>query len=244
MIRLVATTTLCLLASACTFFLDWDPDGLPCDADHLCANGYSCQVNKCVANGSVQKGDTCNRDEQCQEGLICPPGRFTCQTPCSNYFVPTSQCLSNEFCAPNRVSGTDQYVGACAPSECDKTADCRSGKTCVAITTSASACVEKCMVSFNSGVYVDSCTEVQTEKYCQPIGIAGQQVLACLDAATVGGNEGDPCTPIEQPCLPGLMCDVGFCRSFCSTGTGCSGTDLCCTRPLVDGSYQICLQGC
>ena len=64
---------LCWLVAGCSATLDWDPEGLRCDNQNPCTEGYSCRATECVSEHSLAKNETCTDDIQCDYQYICSP---------------------------------------------------------------------------------------------------------------------------------------------------------------------------
>ncbi len=242
---LALATLLIPLLSSCTLLLDWDPNEKPCDSQRRCLDGYSCLGTYCIADDSVAEGETCNQDAQCADDLACSPGPFVCRKPCSRYFEFTQNCDAGEFCMPyptTDANGAPKIGGACYASQCTSTAQCDSGEVCVKIHSSASACIPGCELRWTaSSLYADSCEpEPGKPQYCQPIGAQGGDMLVCLETSDTAQGVGDICSPVSQPCLPGLACISGVCKQHCnlSGGEPCPGS--CVKQQTSTAEYGIC----
>jgi hypothetical protein len=252
---------LLLLGASCSLALDWDPEGLPC-LNGECAKGYSCLVNKCVADNSLAVGETCNKDQQCDASLVCAPNLFTCRIPCSEtdgYKAP-AECPSGEYCLPvrtDRDGDVQQYVyaGVCVQSErCSSDPQCPdAGDACVKISSSAFACLDRCEITWVGGTdYTDSCgSSPRQPRYCTPVGQATAERLVCLDSRPTGGAQpkGAACEPVTQPCEPGFACVQGSCYRHCNSNPGsgiCDAGETCCAMlEALEGSrYGVCAVSC
>jgi hypothetical protein len=228
-----------LALAGCSFFLDWDEELLPCDAEHQCAAGFSCLGDGCVPDHSLIEGETCNRNVQCAVEFDCTPyPYYGCRTACrDSYFAPHQNCAAGDYCRPY-INGEGDRLGACVPSECTDEGDCDDGLDCIPVVTGASACLAGCEISWGGGAYSDNCGSTPLDPmYCQPIGKDDR--LVCLDATNPQGVD-DPCQPIEQPCARGFVCEpsLDVCKLYCNHAGVASCGD--CT-PVLDGDdYGFC----
>ena len=254
----------CGLLAACTFLMDWDPEGLKCSDTDACDVGYSCLGDVCKADRTLTVGETCIHPQQCTGDLVCSSlPYFACRRPCSAYFGYEG-CGADEYCRPYLAETRDPSTrvpdGSCVKSECSDTSPCSTGKTCVRIHTGASACLTGCEITWKAGLYQDSCgSSAAQQQYCQPVGIATApkaQRLACLDlivSQSTVQDEGQGCSPVLQPCKEGLACvsagtsGQGKCFKYCDPSvTECPGpnglTGSCVAKPVEDGTtYGICI---
>ncbi|MCK5688571.1 hypothetical protein KAI87_04830, partial [Myxococcota bacterium] len=190
---------------------------------------------------SLNEGDTCNDDFQCDGLLICGSNPFVCRKPCFDYFIDTIDCSFGEICkaSPSRDGA---WVGACIPSECAIDDDCpNAGEVCIKATESAGACLIGCEVSWSGGYYDDDCGMQSNQIfYCQPLGNV-KDALVCLDTSTDAGEEGDFCKAIDAPCRKGLACVEGMCRRYCDSENPVCGDVLACIgEPIDSGTIHIC----
>jgi hypothetical protein len=251
----MAMATLC----GCSLVLDWAPDGLPCDTEKKCADGFSCLVNRCVAEGSLAVGDTCSASAQCEDypTNICGSNPFTCRKRCQdNYLSNTAGiCLTGEYCRPEAERDKPTtWTGTCVASECTGNDQCRdrtpasNSKACVAVSPSANSCLQTCSVAVSGGVYSDTCGSSNNQVYCQPVGPKASQSLVCLSRLdnNVTGlpNTGDPCRLVDTPCRPGAACtgDSGtFCRIYCDVGANdLSNGNAYCPQPGSPSPAPYC----
>lgn len=232
---------------ACSLLLEWDISEQRCGEDQACLDGYSCLGNTCISDSSVAEHETCVRDQQCAEGLICTPQpRYVCRKPCDDFFVPSANCGADMYCrpSPSPVDGTPR--GSCVKSECTEDADCDSALICVAITDYAGACLRPCSYAVStSGAYSDQCRE--PDDYCQPLGLSGAQRVVCLQHSEVTqSNYGVPCDYARNTCGVGAACIDGQCRPFCDAETGhpcCAGTicpAYCLTTETETATFAYC----
>ena len=225
--------------SACALMLDWDPEGLPCEDNQICADGYSCLVNSCILENSIAKGETCNRNIQCAGELVC--ANFTCASPCTKYYESSAECPLGEYCMEH-VDENGNFAGHCQASAlCTVGEPCQEGRMCIEITTGSNACLLGCEISWSGEVYSDSCGGSQgVIKYCQPLGKRDQ--LVCRDTSVPGQEVGQPCDLVENTCSRGLACVNGICKRYCNLelpGNIC-GSEQCCDQ----GTYGVCDATC
>ncbi len=258
---IIATAFGVTLVAGCALFLDWDPEGLPCDDEKKCSEGYTCLVTQCIADNSLSERDTCTNDEQCRDDLVCGNTPFYCRQPCYDFFR-RGACEIREFCRPEHREGDSVWKGTCFESECKSTSDCarlyrNQGRACVRITGSANACLFLCepQVDPNTGVYSDNCGSTPSAlKYCEVIG--EDHVPVCLDQVGQPQGVNEICAPVasvsHNACARGLSCvpDLAVCSPYCnSTTDDCSTapTDalLCCdyTTP-ANWNYGLCQSTC
>jgi hypothetical protein len=251
---------------ACSLYLDWDREGLPCDTDKKCYEGYSCLVNRCVLERSLPLGETCSEDIQCDgEDSVCGSNPFTCRTSCSAFYKSTSTCDTNLYCRPDRTAETQTapWEGTCFPSECSRDEDCGNDRQCVPIELDAGACLQACEYQRDStsGAYTDTCAiTAQTVTYCQPLGLQAKERLVCLELVgdDNGNEENGLCEPVVSPCkqldgvgvATGLVCVNGQCRKLCDSASKavvCTAPNLECCPVEGDGGgpvYSVCKQTC
>jgi hypothetical protein len=251
-------TGLSLIAlSGCSQILDWSPEGLPCDAENKCGDGFSCLGKRCVADGSLAIRASCNSSVQC-EGYptnICGSQPYSaCRKRClDNYLASVAGiCNTGEYCRPEpERERPTQWTGTCVESECSTTAQCRNhngaSDVCVAVSPSANACWQTCTVSVSAGVYSDTCGTTDGLDYCQPIGPKDNQSLVCLSRLDndLSGlpNPGDDCAPVRKPCRPGAACvgDAGaVCRIYCDVTVNVDGINRYCPSAGLNPPQYCC----
>jgi hypothetical protein len=255
----------------CSASLDWEAEGLRCDTDNPCLEGYSCRATECVTQHSLAKNQTCTDDNQCDFQYICSPEKkLICTTKCS-YFYTSDDCPyvgadgRGDFCMP--VSDTS-IRGVCMPGDvCNSGEDCQCngdnctnlGDTCVEVSDSTRVCQVGCEVMWGLAgpdAYTDTCAPTAGEPtYCQPVGAIGKQKLVCLDATTAQ-DDGDTCTVGSQPCNRGSLCVNDRCNGYCNrawnpesdlsgSNPGCSETEFCCALGLTsDDTLGYCSESC
>ncbi|MBU49846.1 MAG: hypothetical protein CL920_18890 [Deltaproteobacteria bacterium] len=114
--------------------LQCDPDkSNTCPAGRLCLT-LSTGEGICVEGTSVKKGETCDTQKICEQGLICvlsSPPTGTCYQRCT---IDKTTCPTGEFCYLAHSQN-----GACIPGSagskkageaCTKTTECEVGTTC------------------------------------------------------------------------------------------------------------------
>lgn len=161
---MVLQRRLSVLLAACSVAgcLSGNSGDPPCSGDQ-CPQGRSCLINKCIPNGSLGSGDTCDADEQCSSGLACAPNLFVCLPPCPLADADTTAgCKSGHYCAPlpelsSTQSGATQYATFCASSQCTSDQDCGAGNTCVLMASHVGACETGCEITWVGFTYADNC---------------------------------------------------------------------------------------
>jgi hypothetical protein len=238
-----------LLCDGCSLALDWDMNLLPCDRQRECLEGYSCLGSVCVADKSITADDTCSLDQQCEGDLVCSPRpHFACRTPCNAFYEPTGDCGAGEYCRPYDSGGSSiDPRGACVLSDCTTNTDCDPDQACVKITSSASACIKRCTITWNGDAYGDNCSlNPSTPEYCQPVGAQGEQKLVCLPTQNTAQVEGGLCSAVDEPCRRGLACVSLQCKIYCKPeedggdGEQCSGSQNCITKSQNSPRYGVC----
>ena len=133
-----------LLCSGCSLVYDFeDLSGIPCRINEGCPTGYSCATSdgvsgECVVPGSRNFEESCSRNIQCAEGLVCDnafctEGQASCERACRNACEPGNMlsCTSpNELCIPAREPST-QGGGFCQQGNCIAASDCDAREVCV-----------------------------------------------------------------------------------------------------------------
>lgn len=198
----------------------------PLPAQCLGLNGHSCTENadckgtcveqSCVA-AQVARGGACDDAADC---AACTGG----QVACSN---KACLCGDGAACANNNECVGTCVAQQCVPANttCDKSDDCRDGRTCVKAGVSATG---TCLLP--SGA---ACTDnAQCEVICR------------VDMCAGLGIEGDACDE-GADCAAGLSCSgasgAQHCTSLAAQGESCAQTSDC-QSPLVcrmvSGSMQ------
>jgi hypothetical protein len=260
---LVVLTTL-MANSGCSLMVAFDENKRPCgndlNGDRLgdCLEGYSCQINQCVADASVVRGRTCTVSAQCMDGDVCAVPGFVCRQPCAWVFGGGNQCDSGTVC----VAATDFYsapLAACVdtspPLGCATTcaSSANAPLACVQVQPNQGRCMTACTLSCSGSGCSDGCDGYFTddiERSCQPVG--PNQNLVCLPSSTAASppGQGEPCNFLNRPCDKGFACIVpttgpeGVCRSYCQVGgdTRCSLFGATCQRVTTPAAetFGIC----
>lgn len=235
----------------------------PCTKQYPCEEGWSCRVTSCIPDGSLEAGQACTLDVQCETGLEC--GEFVCRAPCTEYY-DVGSCASGEYCEPALQSGATcdgigeycaegtclhppdslqdyrclDYEGFCvAGDSCDVESHdgCSTGEVCVTIGVGVTACFPGCEIAWTVGDYADNCGGTPiAQRYCTPVGISTAERLVCLDTS-LGADAGDACNagwPVH--CNPELACIDGVCRTLCEHNT--TAGDIFCTSK--DSARPFC----
>jgi hypothetical protein len=140
---------------------------------------------------------------------------------CSEFFDASSSCArGTEYCRPYLAG--DRASGGCVENECSDDAGCQTeryvekGLVCVHLLPGVSACLPPCQIRWSNNIYTDTCKK-DIPRYCQPLGMEGQQRLVCIDLFNVIGEVegGQSCKPGSVPCASGYTCIDSNCRKLC-----------------------------
>jgi hypothetical protein len=194
---------------------------IPCSSDNPCPEGSSCLVNKCVGDGSLKEDQTCSRQQQCGDKLICFD--FVCTLGCTDLYY-LDECVDETWCKPTpgevlvTASGEEVPVGQCAPSECDPQTEteCEPNVACVAITETIGACLPYCEYGFAGGTYFDTCDDTDANHACQPLGLTHAPVCMIAGGTTAPPVGAPGCDAVRNPCSPGSICFNVVCRRLCA----------------------------
>ena len=223
---------------------------------YFCQSGYSCETYslECLRDESVRTGGLCTQSRQCSSGDICPVdylggggvqgrnGVLSCLIPCEQsaspepYLQPGGCARDTQVCMPYldvlASNANKALIGGCLPSSsCTAGTGCaldaNTNGICVQATAKATACMQGCQITWNADSYSDNC---DSRHSCQPVGIAGQQVFACVyngqtstttPLATVAGvtvgQTNATCAPISAPCVDADVCvpEKYTCAVYC-----------------------------
>lgn len=258
MIRLMALT---MLLSSCSLVYDFDDlSGLPCRITDGCPTGYSCATSdgingECVVPQSKGFEESCSRNIQCSEGMICDnafctEGQANCERLC-RYGCDPSDLLScaspNELCFPAREEGA-QGQGFCQLGNCITASDCDAGDICVRDADRAK----------NKGVCTQGCDMLDTTSCGEGKGCSfwfgDVSQAACDDAGTL--PVGSECNNGTGACVPGSIClsqpsaedpNRSVCSQLCDPdgqrGQACGSPNPTCAR-LGNMNLGICSGTC
>lgn len=218
---------------SCSVIVKFDPEERPCNTSGECLSGYTCLINRCVSDGSITLGETCNANEQCENGAICPAPGFLCSVPCDLLYAgQEDDCSANQVCV--RVNDSRGVaVGACMPSECDTT--CRPDGTtvrqCSELKPGVKRCMQTCSVTCTGATCTDTC-QPSNDQTCQPIDtLLSQKLLICVPEGAV--THGQLCNGLTTFCQSGAACVVGanrvdaqgVCINYCDPAqtSACTG---------------------
>jgi len=191
------------------------PDGTVCDTstglcatscfEGGCAEGFTCQVDRCVDAACAMRADPCPDGTLCNEGecvapcdgVVCPQGEIcaggACIDPCDGVVCPT-----NQVC----VAGDPDAVTVCGPA-------CTCDELAMPLCPSETAC--------------DTRPESETHGECLDPGCETATCGAgevCTAGACVDGCAGVAC-PADQICV------LGECVADLCAGVSCPGTQVC-----------------
>ena len=192
---------------------------------------YEGCVSLCFSDGATCGLDGCGGScGRCGRGLDCDPDTREC--------VPDGLCRSDADC--DGGLRCDTFIGACLdPNACVDSGPCGStpccaGSTCVAIDGQAE-CRTNCL---GAAACASGC--------CLPLQSGAGSI--CAPAALCEGcaNSNEPCSPIDNPCCPGMACifvdGVGArCQTqsaACPAGCRNPAGSTCCRPPFCDGACR------
>jgi hypothetical protein len=206
-----------------------------CSESNPCRGQATCLADRCIDDGSLIIGDTCNQEAQCGVGLVCH--HFICKPGCTDVYY-LDDCGEGLWCKPLEGASLPSEegelpVGSCEPSECDPREGERCADpeiACVAISSDIGACLPYCSYGFTGATYDDTCTDgFELDSACQPLGL--NRIPVCMEA---GGDDapavGEPgCDAVFDPCAPGSVCINVVCRQLCTPGQAhpCPGEERC-----------------
>ncbi len=264
-IKIVGFLGLALWMGGCSLALEWDPNKLPCE-NGQCDDGFTCLVHECIIDNSLLEDETCNLDDQCESPMICAPSLFTCLKECESFYKSGAACGAGRYCHPvfdENAGSSGSWTGVCVQSSgCQADPrECDTGEACVKISATADACLDGCEISWGlNDEYSDSCgSSILEQKYCQPIGVAGDEQLLCLDTRVGAAGLGQNCDSVTNPCQREadtgvfLACIDGRCLRHCNSALDagdeqCASPTTCCARSLgvgaSSGTYGFCSDSC
>jgi hypothetical protein len=242
--------------SGCSALLEWDYEGLLCDALNPVTEGYSCLDNKAVLLNSLPLDVRCTASEQCVSGLVCAPSgahKETCRPACNEYYANTSACGAGEYCSPEYSASNKDAIGVCTRSTpCATDADCGAEKTCVEVNTIdqnvVKTCLDRCVLETTGGVVNPRCPNASAlQSTCQPLGVSAVKKLVCLNTRGTVTVQGNLCAMggKDSVCVRGLACVGNTCKRYCdvATASSCSaavGASLTCTQQQADPLFAVC----
>jgi len=193
-----------------------------CTSNEDCDAGFSCFLNTCIEDGTLEEGDTCTSEVQCGDGLICFGS--VCMNGCRDIYHQ-DHCPDGYWCDPENHQFTEDpfgfrfYAGECTESECNPSSnsECGEGETCLQVTPGIGACIQSCQYGFNDGFYEDTCQPQDDLAHsCHVIGQT--ETAGCLPSGSTSGPAVGfaGCDTINRPCRPGLVCVNVVCRRLCS----------------------------
>lgn len=266
-VRSLALTLLALASGACILLVDFDHEGLPCDADGACLPGYVCDgSNICVKEGSASaqcspacgpfedciksqcvphcNGRACAAGERCEAGsCVANPQSGGLGDPCRQ----DSDCLEGAvetFCLRPYGGGP----GVCTTS-CVSDANCGQRATVCKAFSGAGPVVQLCVTeSFQACTQESDCAAsgLSCGVY-QALSPAPAAVTACREPIDGGRNIGEPCSlDGSLPCTNGLCVRADgnsqfVCTAPCGDHADCSEVLAAndeCAVVTVQGSAQ------
>lgn len=249
-------------ASACSLLLDFDQDGLPCDASNGCLEGFACVDGQCVAASERPEG--CG---SCAAGFSCEPSSGECRP---------EGCDVRACAAGSRCTAADA-----GPAFCEPIASPSPGHRCTQDADCADAGAERfCLLgavqdpqtgALRNGICVEPCAVPDAPcgddaGACRPLsGVAdAESGLVCVTAGMVTPCQDDQrcaphgllCTVFDHPSVgPTSLCDAPL-SGGAAAGEACSVTvgdpsgfalcanGLCAPRPGTSTTQPLCLSPC
>jgi hypothetical protein len=238
--RLFAVALAALAGAACTLVLDYDKEGLPCDAANECLDGYVCDAkNLCVPKDVGDCRPACGAFQTCFKSECVP----TCdKRPCgAAQYCKDGSCL--------QLPGDHGLGGACkSDDECPAAGFCLlpyggdTGGVCTKTCTDANGCsgnakgcrafpgvsgqVKLCVGdTFLSCTKESDCSTANLSCGAYALTAAKDAILACRTRVP-GGH------PIGEVCSQFLTCATGLCVKTNGNGdqrcvTPCTSTADC-----------------
>jgi hypothetical protein len=246
-----------------------------CYKDTECPNGYFCQnpgttglcVTKAIAPHSINDGDSCSADLQCQEGSGCVSGICKISSTgnkvtCSN----NNDCGVGSYCSSSRVCDKVTEGVSCAsnPSICQTS---KTGLSCDPSTKKCSAYISPPVIENNlpdykcnsSATFPQACTSTGgswTERYvCEcknssnpaTCNSSAASMDTCIASKGFWVDMGAcSCTGINNSIPPNsawcnndpnLVYSNGVCLP--KEATACNKDSLACTSTLTEGIVKV-----
>ena len=250
------------LSSSCTLVYDFDDlSGIPCRIAEGCPTGYSCATNdgvngECILPRSRDFEESCSRNIQCADGLICDnafctEGQASCERLCRRACEPSNMlsCTSpNELCIPAREA-SDQGSGFCQQGNCIVAGDCDAREVCVRDPDRAK----------NTGICTQACDMLDSSSCGDGRGCSfwfGDTSQAACDVAGTLPIDAE-CNTGTGSCEPGSICldqptDANPSRAVCTQlcdpdgarGQACGAPNPTCARLGAGLNLGVCIASC
>lgn len=188
---------------------------LPCEG--ACTDDQFCDEFSETCEPRVGKGETCDLDEMCVEGLECDYDTFTCEAPSSATQIPALDRLADGEPCSYDYDEFDEW--------------CETGKTCinVDVETFAGVCGaplvegEACTISYECQLGLD-CVRLDQESETGVCSAPKSNGEACVQTQQCGEGycQDGTCVAYKGP---GEVCESGECESFCNVDNVCQGDD-------------------
>jgi hypothetical protein len=228
------------LATGCSLWLNFDPEGQPCGPGNACLAGYGCTPQHlCSRSYDAGPADSCGG---CPQGQRCLPFSKKCvPDDCANKKCPVGYACQQDGGTPSCVGVQASQIG----SSCFDTAQCTAPLVCwlgpilvrqPALTQQAGACVLPCNA-------IGACP-ADAGLTCQafPLGLGTGGANLCLPPDLLWpcandaqcADDGLVCTTYDEPSVgAGNICD-GPAPGGASPGSACSPNDggLLCANGL------------
>ncbi len=207
-----------LVMSACSFLIDFDPEGQPCGDEGECLEGYTCVDGFC--RSGQEPGFDCT---QCASGG-CLPGREECVPNTCEFKV----CAAGERCEEASDAGPQ-----CVPvPETDLGAACTEDSSCAAHGANR-VCLRGAVQDEASGGATREgiCVELCVDNACSTPG-----AICRIFQLGLGAGATSVCLPSDTltPCAQDAQCERGgaICTVFDHPDAGAL---TACDRPLESG---------
>ncbi len=222
-----------------------------CTADWECVGFNVCKFDgecpgTCTPRGSA--GTTCERDDECDDGLVCFDVTGRCVQPvaegeaCGGGVEPDCEpglfCLGNDdnTGTPGACVTMDDGFSRAAGASCGlDTALCEPGLSCTVLAVVGEVLTMECADPVGSG---EDCRigfpeQCPTGEYCMVPENSLEGTCEPLP------GDGEPCAARfeDRLCAPYTRCDeaTGNCRAIQELGDTCSSDALCYSENCADG---------
>ncbi|MDE0882059.1 MAG: hypothetical protein OSB21_05645 [Myxococcota bacterium] len=224
-----------------------------CRNDRDCGDNAECIENWCVSGDPDPEPAECNRDEDCENGMICHPEFLRCidnpadgcqsNNECQDGFA----CVRN-LCRPEEAQPCgdgfpacepdwlvcDEAIGACMPQSCAGDQTCPDGMVCEegiwclpAEGPGPGGCGNDADCPGDQVCRRDRCFDPSIGEACNDNNDCGEG-LACRDGRCIPADApgGDRCREASD-CDQGQLCRRGQCEDGGGDGERCRNNDQC-----------------
>jgi hypothetical protein len=180
-------------------------NGTTCGDSSQCQSTY-CNLGQdgtCGACGPsrASAGGTCNRDDDCNYGIVCTSGVCTAPGSAGSTCDATHPCMGTLTCKNTVCATPDEAGNACVTGSCDSLAGLYCSVTGTRI-----------------------CTTIALAAAGQPCGVSTGSVIACSGGGLCNGGT------CEAPAADGAACD-DTAGPRCLAPAVCGATSKVCTIP-------------